>query len=289
MCRRAKPPAAALLQGLCSDRRADPLSNMSQPRRPAPRRKQKIKIESPATMPSEAVIDEQLSLAFDIVAASRACAAARAAARKSKATPTVRILKRSEDATAAAPAAAAPAAAEAPAAKKKKKSKQACRFFAKGKCRNGDACPFRHVAADADAPKASDEAPREPAAQTQKARKAKDRPAAKAPAAPEAAPREQPPAAEPADRGAEEAKAATPEPPPAAPEATPPPPAAAPPPPPQEETPWTAADQALLDKALAEVPRDLPKKDRWQRIAAQVPGRSARQCAERYKFIRSKL
>ena len=237
-------------------------------------------------MPSEAVIDAQLSLAFDIMAASRACAAARAAARKSKATPTVRILKRSEDA-----AAAAPAAAEAPAAKKKKKSKQACRFFAKGKCRNGDACPFRHVAAaDTDAPKASSEAPRELAAQkTQKARKAKDRPAAKAPAAPEAAPREQPPAAEPADRGAEEAKAATPEPPPAAPEATPPPPAAAPPPPPQEETPWTAADQALLDKALAEVPRDLPKKDRWQRIAAQVPGRSARQCAERYKFIRSKL
>jgi hypothetical protein len=242
---------------------------------------------SPATMPSEGVIDAQLSLAFDIMAATRACAAARAAARKSKATPTVRILKRSEDATAAAPAAAAPAAAEAPAAKKKKKSKQACRFFAKGKCRNGDACPFRHVV---DAPKASGEAPREPAAQkTQKARKAKDRPAAKAPAAPEAPPREPRPAAEPADRGAEEAKAATPEPPPAAPEAPPPPPAAAPPPPPQEETPWTAADQALLDKALAEVPRDLPKKDRWQRIAAQVPGRSARQCAERYKFIRSKL
>ena len=250
-------------------------------------------------MPSEAVIDAQLSLAFDIMAAERACAAARAAARKSKATPTVRILKRSEDATAAAPAAAAPAAAEAPAAKKKKKSKQACRFFAKGKCRNGDACPFRHVAAaDTDAPKASSEAPRELAAQkTQKARKAKDRPAAKASAAPEAAPkapeeaapREPPPAAEPADRGAEEAKAATPEPPPAAPEAPPPPPAAARPPPPQEETPWTAADQALLDKALAEVPRDLPKKDRWQRIAAQVPGRSARQCAERYKFIRSKL
>ena len=68
--------------------------------------------------------------------------------------------------------------------------------------------------------------------------------------------------------------------------ATAPPPAAPPPLPPPE---WTAADQALLDKALAEVPRDLPKKDRWQRIAAQVPGRSARQCAERYKFIRSKL
>ena len=76
--------------------------------------------------------------------------------------------------------------------------------------------------------------------------------------------------------------------PPPRPSAPSPPPAAAPPPP-QEETPWTAADQALLDKALAEVPRDLPKKDRWQRIAAQVPGRSARQCAERYKFIRSKL
>ncbi|CAH0366848.1 unnamed protein product [Pelagomonas calceolata] len=259
----------------------------------APQKKQSQ--GSPSTMPSEAVIDAQLSLAFDIMAATRACAAARAAARKSKATPTVRILKRSEDATAAAPAAAAPAAAEAPAAKKKKKSKQACRFFAKGKCRNGDACPFRHVA---DAPKASGEAPREPAAQkTQKARKAKERPVVKAP---EAAPREPPPAAEPAGRGAEEAKAATPEPPltpavekeaapPPPPPPAPPPPAAAPPPPPQEETPWTAADQALLDKALAEVPRDLPKKDRWQRIAAQVPGRSARQCAERYKFIRSKL
>ena len=246
---------------------------------------------SPSSMPSEAVIDQQLGIAFDIMAATRACAAARAAARKSKATPTVRILKRSEDATAAAPA--APAAAEAPAAKKKKKSKQACRFFAKGKCRNGDACPFRHVA---DASKASSEAPREPAAQkTQKARKAKDRPAAKAPAAPEAALREPRPAAAPTGRGAEEAKAAaveneaTPPPPPPAAKAPPPPPAAAPPPPPREETPWTAADQALLDKALAEVPRDLPKKDRWQRIAALVPGRSARQCAERYKFIRSKL
>ena len=256
------------------------------PRRAKPKQQSQ---GSPSTMPSEAVIDQQLGIAFDIMAASRACAAARAAARKSKATPTVRILKRSEDATAAAPAAAAPAVAEAPAAKKKKKSKQACRFFAKGKCRNGDACPFRHVAADADAPKASSEAAREPAAQkTQKARKAKDRPAAKAP---EAAPREPPPAAEPAGRGAdEEAKAATPEPPltPAVEkEATPPPPA--PPPPAAAPTPWTAADQALLDKALAEVPRDLPKKDRWQRIAALVPGRSARQCAERYKFIRSKL
>ena len=57
---------------------------------------------SPSTMPSEAVIDAQLFLAFDIMAAEKACAAARAAARKSKAAPTVRILKRSEDATAAA-------------------------------------------------------------------------------------------------------------------------------------------------------------------------------------------
>ena len=279
-------------------------------KRGKPRRaKQKQQSQgSPSTMPSEAVIDAQLSLAFDIMAAEKACAAARAAARKSKATKSVRILKR-PDAAGSSPA---PAVEDPPPPAKKKKSKQACRFFAKGKCRNGDACPFRHVAAaDADAPKASSEAPREPAARkTQKARKAKDRPAAKAPAAPEAtpkapeeaAPREPPPAAEPADRGAEEAKAATPEPPsatslpppPAPPPPAPPPPAAlppaaAPPPPPQEETPWTAADQALLDKALAEVPRDLPKKDRWQRIAAQVPGRSARQCAERYKFIRSKL
>ena len=87
---------------------------------------------------------------------------------------------------------------------------------------------------------------------------------------------------EPPLTAAVEKEAAPPPPPPPA----PPPPAAPPLPPPPE---WTNADQALLDKALAEVPRDLPKKDRWQRIAAQVPGRSARQCAERYKFIRSKL
>ena len=89
-------------------------------KRGKPRRaKQKQQAQgSPSTMPSEAVIDQQLGIAFDIMAASRACAAAKAAARKSKATPTVRILKRSEDATAAAPAAPAPAAAEAPTAKK---------------------------------------------------------------------------------------------------------------------------------------------------------------------------
>ena len=51
--------------------------NGSKPRRA----KQKQQSQgSPSSMPSEAVIDAQLSLAFDIMAATRACAAARAAA-----------------------------------------------------------------------------------------------------------------------------------------------------------------------------------------------------------------
>lgn len=289
-------------------------AKMSKARRPA-QRKQPSQV-SPSTIPSDAEIDQQIGLAFEMMAAEKACAAARAAAPKSS----VRILKR-PDATAAAPAPATALVEDPPpASKKKKQSKGACRFFAQGQCRNGEACPFRHAdAGAADAPKAAratqkasreaatrKDAPREPA--TQKARKAKEQPAVKASAAPKAAkapeapPRRKatPAVVVPVAAAAKKPLPAAPPPPPAAkplPAATRPPPAektaaADPPPPPAaapKEVAWTAADQALLDGALAQVPRDLPKKERWQRVAALVPGRSARACAERYKFIRSKL
>ncbi len=63
-----------------------------------------------------------------------------------------------------------------------------------------------------------------------------------------------------------------------APEAAAPPPAAA---------PWTKEEGVKLVQALKAAPKDAP--DRWDRVAAALPGRSKKDCMLRYKALMAKL
>ena len=49
---------------------------------------------------------------------------------------------------------------------------------------------------------------------------------------------------------------------------------------------WSASDQSLLESALKSVPRTLPAAERWDAIAAGVPGKTKKQVLARYKTIR---
>jgi DnaJ family protein C protein 2 len=49
---------------------------------------------------------------------------------------------------------------------------------------------------------------------------------------------------------------------------------------------WTAEQQAALESALRSVPKG---DDRWDRIAELVPGKSKRECVERFKEIREQI
>jgi hypothetical protein len=46
-------------------------------------------------------------------------------------------------------------------------------------------------------------------------------------------------------------------------------------------TPWTAAEQQLLEQALKTYPASTP--ERWERIAECLPTRSKKDCMRRYK------
>lgn len=46
-------------------------------------------------------------------------------------------------------------------------------------------------------------------------------------------------------------------------------------------TPWTAEEQKLLEQALKTYTTAVP--DRWDKIAACLPGRSKKDCMKRYK------
>lgn len=46
-------------------------------------------------------------------------------------------------------------------------------------------------------------------------------------------------------------------------------------------TPWTSEEQKLLEQALKTYPVSTP--ERWEKIAAAVPGRSKKDCMKRYK------
>lgn len=48
-------------------------------------------------------------------------------------------------------------------------------------------------------------------------------------------------------------------------------------------TPWTSEEQKLLEQALKTYPVSTP--ERWEKIAAAVPGRSKKDCMKRYKVI----
>lgn len=45
--------------------------------------------------------------------------------------------------------------------------------------------------------------------------------------------------------------------------------------------PWTTEEQKLLEQALKTYPVSTP--ERWEKIAAAVPGRSKKDCMKRYK------
>lgn len=49
------------------------------------------------------------------------------------------------------------------------------------------------------------------------------------------------------------------------------------------ETPWTAAEQQLLEQALKTYP--VSTVERWERIAECVPNRSKKDCMKRYKEL----
>lgn len=50
---------------------------------------------------------------------------------------------------------------------------------------------------------------------------------------------------------------------------------------PLDSSPWTTEEQKLLEQALKTYPVNTP--ERWEKIAAAVPGRSKKDCMKRYK------
>ncbi|KAG8142531.1 hypothetical protein E2320_005756 [Naja naja] len=50
-----------------------------------------------------------------------------------------------------------------------------------------------------------------------------------------------------------------------------------------DATPWTTEEQKLLEQALKTYPVNTP--ERWEKIAASVPGRSKKDCMKRYKEL----
>lgn len=51
---------------------------------------------------------------------------------------------------------------------------------------------------------------------------------------------------------------------------------------------WTAEEQRALEAALMKHPASIPAKERWQSIAADVPGRTKKECVDRFKVLREK-
>ena len=52
---------------------------------------------------------------------------------------------------------------------------------------------------------------------------------------------------------------------------------------------WTPDQDQLLQKALATYPASMDKNERWSSIAAAVPGKSKKECVQRFKAIREAL
>ena len=59
-----------------------------------------------------------------------------------------------------------------------------------------------------------------------------------------------------------------------------------PPPPPTE---WTDAQQKQLEAALVKYPASMEKNDRWDKIGADVDGKSKKECVDRFKTLRDAL
>ncbi|CAF3255050.1 unnamed protein product [Rotaria socialis] len=48
---------------------------------------------------------------------------------------------------------------------------------------------------------------------------------------------------------------------------------------------WSQAEQQLLECALKNIPKNTPGTDRWEQIAACIPGRTREECLARYRYI----
>ena len=56
-----------------------------------------------------------------------------------------------------------------------------------------------------------------------------------------------------------------------------------------QEDVWTQAHQQQLEKALGRFPMGMDKNERWASISAAVPGKSKKQCIERFKLVKTQL
>ena len=52
---------------------------------------------------------------------------------------------------------------------------------------------------------------------------------------------------------------------------------------------WSPEQQKQLEGALAKYPASMDKAERWTGIGKEVEGKTKKQCAERFKFLRQKL
>lgn len=50
---------------------------------------------------------------------------------------------------------------------------------------------------------------------------------------------------------------------------------------------WTQAQQQALENALREFPSSMDPQERWTKIAERVPGKTKKQCVERFKELRN--
>jgi len=51
----------------------------------------------------------------------------------------------------------------------------------------------------------------------------------------------------------------------------------------REPSDWSVTEQKALEKGLQSFPSTLT--DRWERIAETIPGRTKKECIQRYKYI----
>ncbi|CDJ59422.1 DnaJ domain-containing protein, putative [Eimeria maxima] len=52
---------------------------------------------------------------------------------------------------------------------------------------------------------------------------------------------------------------------------------------------WTREQQIALESALAKFPSTMPPQERWSAIAEEVPGKTRKECVERFKQIRAAI
>merc|ERR1711902_7447 len=56
----------------------------------------------------------------------------------------------------------------------------------------------------------------------------------------------------------------------------------------EDENVWSKEQQTALEKALRAV-RTLPANEKWDKVEELVPGKTKKQCVERFKWIRAQL